>query len=282
MKITLSELKQLEKKACQLRWNVVKMIGEAGSGHPGGSLSAVEIVTTLYFYLMRHKPEFPEWEDRDRFVLSKGHAAPLLYAALAESGYFPREKLWSLRKLGSILQGHPDMKRTPGVEISTGSLGQGFSVACGMALAGKMDKKNYRVFALLGDGETQAGIVWESAMFAAHYQLDNLCAFVDLNHLQIDGPVEEVMNIEPVVEKWKAFGWWTKKINGHSIPEIIEAVEESNEVKGKPQVIIAETLKGKGVACMEGVVDFHGKPPSYEQMVEALKNFEEMMGDIGD
>lgn len=282
MKITMSELKSLEKKACQLRWDVVKMIGEAGSGHPGGSLSAVEIVTALYFYLMRHRPEEPEWEDRDRFVLSKGHAAPLLYAALAESGYFPRDTLWSLRKLGSILQGHPDMKRTPGVEISTGSLGQGFSVACGMALAGKMDKKNYRVFVLLGDGETQAGIVWEAAMFAAHYCLDNLCAFIDLNHLQIDGLVEEVMNIEPVLEKWRAFGWWVKKINGHSFPEIIEAVEEAKEVKGKPQMIVAETLKGKGVPCMEGVVDFHGKAPSYEQMVEALKKFEEMMGDIGD
>ncbi len=282
MVLTEAELKKLERIACRLRWDVVKMIGEAGSGHPGGSLSAVEIVTALYFYLMRHDPANPEWEERDRFVLSKGHAAPLLYAALAESGYFPRENLWTLRKLGSLLQGHPDMKRTPGVEISTGSLGQGFSVACGMALAGKMDKKDYRVFVLLGDGETQAGIVWEAAMFAAHYKLDNLCAFIDFNHLQIDGPVEKVMNIEPVVEKWKSFGWWVKKIDGHSFPQIIETLKEAREVKERPQMIVAETLKGKGVACMEGVVDFHGKAPSYEQMVEALKKFEEMMGDIGD
>ncbi len=280
--LSTDELNRLKRTACQLRWDIVKMIGEAGSGHPGGSLSAVEIVTALYFYIMRHDPANPNWEDRDRFVLSKGHSAPLLYSALAESNYFPKEELWTLRKLGSILQGHPDMKRTPGVEISSGSLGQGFSVACGMALAGKMDRKDYYVYVLLGDGETQAGIVWEAAMFAAHYQLDNLCAFVDLNKLQIDGPVEEVMNIEPIVDKWKAFGWWAKKINGHSFPEIINAVEEAKEIKNQPKVILADTVKGKGVTCMEGNVDFHGKAPSYDQMKEALNKFEAMMGDIGD
>ncbi len=267
--------KLLKEKSKQLRYDIIKMIGLAGSGHPGGSLSAADIVATLYFYHLRHDFRNPYWEDRDRFVFSKGHAAPLLYAALAEAGYFSREVLWTLRKFNSPLQGHPDMRKLPGVEISAGSLGHGFSAACGMALAGKIDKKDYRVFVLIGDGECQEGEIWETAMFASHYKLDNLCGILDYNGLQIDGPVSKVMEVQPLAAKWQAFGWEVIEIDGHDFNQIIDALEKARTVKGKPTMIIARTIKGKGVSFMENVVDFHGKAPDREQMEQALKEIKE-------
>jgi len=266
---------ELKLTANKVRKNIVKMITEAKSGHPGGSLSAVDVVTALYFNVMRHNPENPKWKDRDRFILSKGHAAPLLYSVLAESGYFEVKELLTLRKLGSRLQGHPDMKRLPGVEISTGSLGHGLSVGNGMAIAGKLNKKGYRVYVLLGDGECQEGQVWEAAMTASHYKLDNVTAILDYNGLQIDGPVKDVMNINPISNKWRAFGWYVIEINGHDFKEIFDSFERVKKLKGKPGIIIAHTTKGKGVSFMENVVDFHGKAPAKEQMVQALKELEE-------
>lgn len=265
---------QLEAKAREIRKSIVRMTGAAGSGHPGGSLSAADIVTVLYFHELRLKPEEPDWDGRDRFVLSKGHAAPVLYAALAEKGYFPKEELLTLRKLGSRLQGHPDLKSLPGVEMSTGSLGQGLAVANGMALAGKLDNKDYRVYALLGDGECQEGMVWEAAMAAAHYRLDNLAAFVDHNGLQIDGPVTEVMSPEPLTDKWKAFGWHVLSIDGHDLEQILSAIEEAKKTKGRPTVIIAKTVKGKGVSFMEDQVGWHGVAPKPEQVTQALAELE--------
>jgi len=246
------------------------MLEKSQSGHPGGSLSSAEILTALYFKEMNIDPTNPKWEDRDRFVLSKGHAAPVLYAALAEKGFFPKEELNNLRKVNSMLQGHPDMKGTPGVDMTTGSLGQGLSAAGGMALAGKIDKKDYRVYSIIGDGESQEGLIWEAAMFAAHYKLDNLTVFLDNNGLQIDGTNDEVMNIEPIDDKFKAFGWNVLKIDGHSIDEIIKAIEEAKNTKGKPTMIIAKTFKGKGVSYMENQVGWHGKAPSYEDACKAL------------
>lgn len=269
MKNTINEEK-LAQTARQMRRDIISMLAEAGSGHPGGSLSTVEIMTYLYFAEMRVDPQNPGWSDRDRFVMSKGHAAPALYAALAGRGFFPREELLSLRKLNSSLQGHPDMKKVPGVDMSTGSLGQGISAAVGMGLAGKLDQKDYRVFAVLGDGEIEEGQVWEAAMAAAHYQLDNLIAFLDHNGLQIDGPVTEVMSPEPVDEKFKAFGWHVERINGHSFAEIAAAVEAAKKVKDKPTMIIADTVKGKGVSFMENQVGWHGNAPSREQAEQAL------------
>lgn len=261
----------LESKAKEIRKHIVRMTGEAGSGHPGGSLSAADIVTALYFKIMRLKPDEPKWPDRDRFVLSKGHAAPVLYAALAERGFFETEELLTLRKLGSRLQGHPDMRKLPGVEMSTGSLGQGLSAANGMALAGKLDNKDFRVYVLLGDGEIQEGQVWEAAMSAAHYRLDNLTAFLDYNGLQIDGPVRDIMSVEPVAEKWLAFGWHVQEIDGHDFKQIIEAVNRAKEVNGKPCMIIAHTVKGKGISFMENKVDWHGVAPKAEQLRQALE-----------
>lgn len=269
MKNTINEEK-LAQTARQMRRDIISMLAEAGSGHPGGSLSTVEIMTYLYFAEMRLDPQNPGWSDRDRFVMSKGHAAPALYAALAGRGFFPREELLSLRKLNSSLQGHPDMKKVPGVDMSTGSLGQGISAAIGMSLAGKLDKKDYRVFVVLGDGEIEEGQVWEAAMAAAHYQLDNLIAFLDHNGLQIDGPVTEVMSPEPVDEKFKAFGWHVERINGHSFAEIAAAVEATKKVQNKPTMIIADTVKGKGVSFMENQVGWHGNAPSREQAEQAL------------
>lgn len=261
---------RLEEKALILRRDIVKMIGLAGSGHPGGSLSAADIVAALYFHILKHDPKNPHWKERDRFVLSKGHAAPVLYAALAESGYFQREILWSLRQFGSPLQGHPDMRKVAGVEVSTGSLGQGLAVACGLALAGKLDRLNYRVYALLGDGESQEGEIWEAAMLAAHYKLDNLIAITDYNELQIDGRLSEVKDICPLDEKWKAFGWEIFCIDGHNMAQIVWALTEAQKVKNKPVMIEAKTIKGKGVSFMEDVVDWHGKAPNLEQMKQAL------------
>lgn len=267
-------IRELQARAKEIRRSIIKMTGAAGSGHPGGSLSAADIVTTLYFHVLRLRPEEPDWPDRDRFVLSKGHAAPVLYAALAERGFFPKEELLTLRKFGSRLQGHPDMKSLPGVEMSTGSLGQGLSVANGMALAAKLDGKDYRVYVLLGDGECQEGMVWEAAMAAAHYRLDNLTAFLDYNGLQIDGPVREVMSTEPLTEKWRAFGWHVLLIDGHDIGAILSAVEEAKETKGRPTIIVAKTVKGKGVSFMENQVGWHGVAPKAEQVAQALAELE--------
>lgn len=280
MEISVSQkenliITELKSKANKIRKDIVRMITEAKSGHPGGSLSAVDVVTALYFKVMRHNPENPKWEDRDRFILSKGHAAPLLYSVLAESGYFEVKELLTLRKLGSRLQGHPDMKRLPGIEISTGSLGHGLSVGNGMAIAGKLNRKDFRVYVLLGDGECQEGQVWEAAMTASHYKLDNVTAILDYNGLQIDGPVKDVMDIAPIFKKWRAFGWNVVEINGHDFKEILDSFEKIKKLKGKPSIIIAHTTKGKGVSFMENVVDFHGKAPTKEQMVQALKELEE-------
>ncbi|MTI80540.1 MAG: transketolase [Firmicutes bacterium] len=266
-----NRLQELQDKAKTIRRDIVTMLGEAGSGHPGGSLSAADIAAALYFEVMNIKPDEPKWPERDRFVLSKGHAAPVLYAALAEKGYFDKEELKTLRKLGSKLQGHPDMKKVPGVEMSTGSLGQGLSVANGMALAGKLDKKDYRVYVLVGDGEIQEGQIWEAAMASGHYQLDNLTAFLDHNKMQIDGKVEEVMSPEPVADKWRAFGWHVIEIDGHNMEQILNAVEEAKQTKGKPTMIVSQTVKGKGVSFMEDQVGWHGKAPSEEQVAQALE-----------
>ncbi|MEW6572983.1 MAG: transketolase [Bacillota bacterium] len=264
-------LMKLEAKAKEIRRYIILMTAAAGSGHPGGSLSATDIVTALYFAVMRIDPKRPDDPNRDRFVLSKGHAAPLLYAALAERGFFPPPELMMLRKLGSRLQGHPDMRKLQGVEMSTGSLGQGLSAANGMALAARLDGRDYRVYALLGDGEIQEGQIWEAAMSAAHYRLDNLTVFLDYNGLQIDGPVEEVMSLGRVGDKWKAFGWHVIEIDGHDFTAILDAVAEAKETKGKPTMIIARTVKGKGVSFMENQVDWHGTAPKAEQASQALE-----------
>jgi len=268
-------LVSLSGTAKKIRRHIIQMTGAAGSGHPGGSLSAADIVTVLYFHFMRLNPAFPDWPERDRFVLSKVHAAPLLYATLAERGYFPVEELFTLRKLGSRLQGHPDMKQLPGVEMSTGSLGQGLAAANGMALAGKLDKRDYRVYVLLGDGEIQEGMIWEAAMAAAHYRLDNVTAFLDNNGLQIDGPIKEVMSPEPIADKWRAFGWDVQIIDGHSIPQIIRAIELAKKVKGQPQMVIAKTIKGKGVSFMENQVEWHGVDPKPDQVTRALDDLKD-------
>lgn len=265
------DIEFLEEKARQIRIEIVKMLANAGSGHTGGSLSATDIVTVLYFYKMRHNPKNPQWKERDRFILSKGHAAPVLYATLALSGYFDKSLLNSLRKLGSPLQGHPCCKNLPGVEVSTGSLGQGLSVACGMALGLRLSGINSRVYCLLGDGEIQEGQVWEAAMTASHYKIDNLCAILDHNNLQIDGRCCDVMNIKPVEDKFIAFGWNVFTINGHNIQEIVDALDEAEKTKGKPTMIIANTVKGKGVSIFEGKVQYHGVAPTQEELEVALK-----------
>jgi len=262
-------IKELEDKAREIRRLIVKMLAKAGSGHPGGSLSATDVMSCLYFDVLRHDSRKPHWPDRDRFHLSKGHCCPVWYAVLAKTGYFPIEKLWTLRQLGSTLQGHPD-RRTPGVDVASGSLGQGLSVALGMALAGKMDKRDYRVYCLLGDGEIQEGNIWEAAMAASHFRCDNICAILDYNRYQIDGRVDDIMNLEPIEEKWQAFGWYTIEIDGHNIAQILNAFEEAKAIKEKPSIIIAHTIKGKGVSFMENVVDFHGRAPTKEEEKKAL------------
>lgn len=256
--------------ACKMRAHIIRMLAEAKSGHPGGSLSAADVIATLYFKHMRIDPANPDWEDRDRFVLGKGHAAPALYAALAMRGFFPEEELITLRKLGSRLQGHPCRTETPGVDMSTGSLGQGLSVANGMALAGRIDGKDYYVYCLMGDGEIQEGQVWEAAMSASHYKLDHVIAFVDHNGLQIDGANASVMNVMPIDEKFRAFGWNVLRIDGHDLEAIDAAILEAKASVGKPTVIVCETVKGKGVSFMENVVDWHGVAPNAEQAQVAL------------
>ncbi|WP_400241054.1 transketolase [Methanomethylophilus alvi] len=265
---------EIQNIANRLRLDVVEMTTAAGSGHPGGSLSSADLLATLYFRIMNIDPADPYMEDRDRFVLSKGHAAPILYATLAERGYFPTDELKTLRQLGSRLQGHPAYRGVPGIEVTTGSLGQGLSMACGMALAGKMDSKDYRVYCLMGDGELQEGQNWEAAMFAHRYGLNNLIGFVDRNRLQICGNTEEVMSLDPLPEKFRAFGWNVIIIDGHNIRQIIDACDKAARSKKNPTVIIMNTIKGKGVSFMENNVDFHGrscKPDEYAKAVEELK-----------
>jgi transketolase len=269
----IDDIDKLKEIALDVRKNVLTMTTAAGSGHPGGSMSATDILVVLYFHIMRHDPGKPEWPRRDRFVLSKGHAAPALYAVLAESGYFSKELLPSLRKLGSPLQGHPDMKRLPGIEMSTGSLGQGLSAALGMAMAADLDDRDYLVYCLIGDGESQEGQIWEAAMAAAHNRVDNLVAIMDENRLQIDGPTEEIMNVSNQRARWKAFGWDTKVINGHDLEQIIKALSARKE-SGKPRMIIAQTVKGKGVRFMENQLKYHGAPLSKEELKAALKELE--------
>ncbi len=270
MKYSREQIKQLEDKARQIRRLIVQMLAKAGSGHPGGSLSSADLITCLYFSVLRHNPQKPDWPQRDRFHLSKGHCCPLWYAVLATSGYFPEETLWTLRNLGSILQGHPDW-RTPGVEVASGSLGQGLSVAIGMALAARLDRLPSRIYCLLGDGEIQEGQIWEAAMAASHYRCDNLCAMLDHNGYQIDGKVVDIMNIEPLADKWQSFGWKAISIDGHNIRQILSAFEQAKTTKGKPTIIIAKTIKGKGVSFMENVVDFHGRAPTQEETKKALE-----------
>ncbi|NLP30481.1 MAG: transketolase [Clostridiales bacterium] len=261
----------LQKKANELRIDVIRSLKEAGSGHPGGSLSAADIMSVLYFHEMNIYPDDPYNKNRDKFVLSKGHAAPILYAALAHRGFFPVDDLMTLRKLGSNLQGHPDMKKVPGVDMSTGSLGQGISTAVGMAIAGKLDKSPGRVYAMLGDGELQEGIVWEALMAAAHYELDNLVAIIDWNGIQIDGFNDDIMKVTPIDEKLRSFNWEVIVIDGHNIEEIVKAFEEARKCKGKPFAIIAKTVKGCGVSFMENLSSWHGKAPDDEQTRKALE-----------
>lgn len=263
-------LEDMEQMARKLRRHIVTMTAKAGSGHPGGSLSAVEVVTALYFGLMRHDPANPNWPDRDRFVLSKGHAAPLLYAALAECGYFPVEELSTLRQIDSRLQGHTDRTTTPGVEMSAGALGQGLSFGIGIALAGRLDFQPYRVHVLLGDGECDEGQVWEAVMAAAHFKTDNLVAIVDHNKQQLDGWTRDIMNLEPLAPKWRSFDWHVIEIDGHDLPQVIAALETAKQVKGQPTVIIAHTTKGKGVSFMENNPEFHGRAATAEELEKAL------------
>ena len=272
-----NELRKLKITATKIRKNIVDTVYNAKSGHPGGSLSCADILTVLYFKQMRIKESNPKWEDRDRFGLSKGHCSPALYSTLAQRGFFPQEDLKTFRKVDSYLEGHPNMKYVPGVDMSTGSLGQGISVACGMALAGKIDKKDYRVYSILGDGEIEEGQVWEALMSAVHYKLDNLTIFLDYNGLQIDGEIEKVMSPNPVVEKFEAFGLNVIKIDGNDIEQIDEAINKAKEVKGKPTIIVAKTTKGKGVSFMENQAGWHGKAPNEEQRDIAISELNNIL-----
>lgn len=261
----------LERMAATIRCDIIEMITTAQAGHPGGSLSAADIVTALYFRVMRLDPANPGWPDRDRFILSKGHACPVWYAALAERGYFDKAHLGTLRRLNSILQGHPDMNKTPGIDMTAGSLGQGLSVGLGMALSGKLRKKDYRVYVVIGDGETQEGSIWEAAMAAANWKLDNLTAILDRNGIQNDTFVDDIQPLEPVADKWRAFGWHVIDIDGHAMAQIVEALETAQTVKGRPTLILAHTVKGKGVSYMENVPAWHGKAPCIEEAECALE-----------
>lgn len=278
--MTESRIKELQKIAYKIRRDAIDAVYSAASGHPGGSLSIAEILAYLYFEEMNIDPKNPGKPDRDRFVLSKGHAAPGLYAALAERGYFPVEELKTLRQIDSVLQGHPDMKHIPGVDMSTGSLGLGISAACGMALAAKQMKQDWRVWTIVGDGESEEGQVWEAAMFAAHYKLDNLCAIIDWNGLQIDGAVKDVMNPTPLDEKFKAFGWHVIMIDAHDLAAIDAAVKEAKATKGQPTAIIAKSVKGKGVSYMENAVNWHGAAPKQEQYEIAVKELDEKIDEL--
>ena len=275
-----SRKKELEKLSTSIRLGIIEAVYNAQSGHPGGSLSIADIMTYLYFEEMNVDPKAPKAEDRDRFVLSKGHTSPALYATLAERGFFPKEDLKTFRKIDSYLQGHPDMKGIPGVDMSSGSLGLGISAACGMALSAKYNKNDYRVYTVLGDGESEEGQVWEAAMFAAHYKLDNLCAVVDFNGLQIDGPVAEVIGPAPFDKKFEAFGWNVITIDAQNFDEIEGAFAKAKECKGKPTVIIANSVKGKGVSYMENKCEWHGSAPKTEQYEIAVKELTDALNAI--
>jgi transketolase len=269
--LTTTQLDELQEKARRLRGHIIRMLAAAKSGHPGGSLSSADLLSYLYFHKMRIDPKNPQKPERDRFVLSKGHCAPVLYAALAERGFFDVKELTTLRKFHSMLQGHPDMKKTPGVDISSGSLGQGLSVSNGMALSAKLDHRDYRVYVLMGDGELEEGQVWEAAMTSAHYKLDNLTAFVDNNRLQIDGNVEDVKSMTNPAERFHSFGWHVIEIDGNDIAAIDKAVTEAENTKGKPTMIVLHTIKGKGVSFMENQAGWHGMAPKPEEAEQALK-----------
>jgi transketolase len=266
-----SDVAQLQAICRTVRRDIITMLTASKSGHPGGSLSAVELLVTLYFDVMKHDPKNPTWPDRDRFILSKGHAAPVLYSVLAESGYTPKESLNTLRRIGSIYQGHPDRRFIPALEASTGSLGVGLSLGIGMAEAARLDKSPSRTFVVLGDGEIQEGQIWEAAMYAAHHHLDNLVAIVDYNKIQLDGFIKDILAIEPLADKWLAFGWNVIEIDGHDVKKVQEAYAMAAATKGKPTVIIAHTVKGKGVSFMENNPKYHGVAPTQEEMVLALE-----------
>ena len=275
MSISDEKAAELEKRAKKLRYDIVIMIGADKPGHLGGSCSIAEIIAALYFYKMRHDPKKPKWPDRDRFLLSKGHAALTQYAALAEWGYFDKKELSTLKELGTMLQGHPEMLRTPGIEANTGSLGQGLSMACGMAMAGKLDKKDYRVYCIVGDGEIAEGQIWQATLAAAFYKLDNLVAIMDKNGVQATGPIVERYDTNPHPEKWKAFGWHVMEIDGHDVRQIADALDKADEVMGKPVMIVAHTVKGKGVPFAEGKAEFHHGIMTQEQYETARALFEE-------
>ncbi|MDO8686228.1 MAG: transketolase [Clostridiales bacterium] len=273
-------LKELRKTATTIRKHIIEEIFSASSGHPGGSLSCADIMTVLYFKAMNIKPEDPKWSERDRFVLSKGHCAPALYATLATRGFFPEADLTGFRHADSYLQGHPSMKDVPGVDMSTGSLGQGISAAVGMAMAGKLDKKDYRVYAVLGDGELQEGQVWEALMAGAHYKLDNLTAFLDHNGLQIDGKITDVMSPEVVQDKFRSFCWNVIDIDAHDYEQIIAAIEAAKLCKGKPTLVVARSIKGKDVSFMENVAGWHGTAPNKEQRDQAIAELDKILADL--
>ena len=264
-------VEELEQMAVVIRCDIIDMICNAAAGHPGGSLSAADVVTALYFRVMRIDPENPDWPDRDRFILSKGHACPVWYAALAERGYFDKSHLKTLRQMGSILQGHPDMRKTPGIDMTAGSLGHGLSAGLGMALSGKLQKKDYHVFVIIGDGESQEGSIWEASMAAPNFKLDNLTAILDYNHLQNDYSVDDIMPIHPAVDKWQAFGWHVLDIDGHDMAQVVQALEEAKSHQGTPTMIVANTVKGKGVSYMENVCEWHGRAPCQEEADQALE-----------
>jgi len=271
---------ELRRYSTIIRKHIIEEVYHAASGHPGGSLSCADIITVLYFDEMRVDVKNPQWEDRDRFVLSKGHCSPALYGALAEKGFFPKEELLRFRHIDSYLEGHPSMRMVPGVDMSTGSLGQGISAAVGMAIAGKLDKKDYKVYVLLGDGEIQEGQVWEALMSAAHYKLNNLIAFLDHNRLQIDGNITDVMSPEPVEDKFRAFGWEVINIDGHDHEQIKNAVKKAKTVEDKPIMIVADTIKGKGVSFMENNADWHGSPPNKEQRDKAIAELDKLLAEM--
>ena len=264
-------IEELEKMAVVIRCDIIDMICTASAGHPGGSLSAADIVTALYFRVMRIDPANPDWPERDRFILSKGHACPVWYAALAERGYFDKSHLKTLRQMGSILQGHPDMLKTPGIDMTAGSLGHGLPAGLGMALSGKLRQKDYHVFVIIGDGESQEGSIWEASMAAPNFKLDNLTAILDYNHLQNDYSVDDIMPIHPVKDKWQAFGWNVFEIDGHNMAQVVDALEKAKAHKGTPTMIVANTVKGKGVSYMENVCEWHGKAPCQEEADQAFK-----------
>ncbi len=270
--------RQLKTVAVELRRTILRMIAKAGSGHPGGSLSMVELLVGLYWHALRHDPKRPDWPDRDLFLLSKGHGCPALYAVLATRGYFPMDELMTLRRYPTRLQGHPERGCVPGVEIAAGSLGQGLSMANGFALADRLDRRARRIYCLMGDGEIQEGQVWEAAMTAHHHKLDAVCAIIDANQLQQNGPVKDIQDIEPLADKWRAFGWHAIEIDGHDIGQVLKAYDEAATVKGKPQVVVARTVKGKGVSFMELNPAWHGVAPKPDELEKALKELQAVAG----